>query len=191
MEKPIVLLPSSSLTLSSAKYGNQFLNDNADITPLVDTVVTILPEKTTHSPKQQPPQSKTKIIIKKPKQSEEKVDAEDVLQRLMKLEKKVEAMSKIDHTKAIDKSVQAHLKKVLLKDVPDFGKIKQEKVAKTKMPKYFTKLFDDDSLKDYDQNNKLMSLMSQSKSFKTHPSHQKLYDALMDSLLINEDDMDR
>ncbi|GJT73264.1 hypothetical protein Tco_1032550 [Tanacetum coccineum] len=119
IEKPTVPLPSSSLTLSSAEYGNQFLNDNADMslndvlndpveikvqsmvdvlvhqenpavqkTPLVDTVMTILPEKTTHSPKTlspkpQPPQSKTKIIIKNPKQSKEKVDVEVVLKRLM------------------------------------------------------------------------------------------------------------
>ncbi|GKF22529.1 hypothetical protein Tco_0074851 [Tanacetum coccineum] len=109
----------------------------------------------------------------------------------MKLEKKVKAMSKIDHTEAIDKSVQAHLKKVLPKDVPDFGKIKQEKAAKKNMPKYSTKPFDEDSLKEYDQKNKLMSLMMKSKSFKTHPAHQKLYDALMDSLLVDEDDMDK
>ncbi|GJR10377.1 hypothetical protein Tco_0793029 [Tanacetum coccineum] len=120
------------------------------------------------SPKPQLPQSKTKIIIKKPKQSEEKVDVEVVLKRLMKLEKKVEAMSKIDHTEAIDKFVQAHLKKVLSKSIPDF-----------------------DSLKEYDQKNKLMSLMIKSKSFKTHPTHQKLYDVLMDSLLVDEDDMDK
>nr|GEU38366.1 hypothetical protein [Tanacetum cinerariifolium] len=72
------------------------------------------------SPKQQPPQSKTKIINKKPKQSEEKVDVEVVLQRLMKLEKKVKAMSKIDHIEAIDKSLQAHLKNVFPKAIPDF-----------------------------------------------------------------------
>ncbi|GKA19194.1 hypothetical protein Tco_0699109 [Tanacetum coccineum] len=90
-------------------------------------------------------------------------------------EYKVEAMSKIDHKKAIDKSVQAHLKNVLPKAVPDFGKIKQEKAAKKNMPKYSIKPFDEDSLKEYDQKNKLMSLMMKSKSFKTHPAHQKLH----------------
>ncbi|GJW02363.1 hypothetical protein Tco_1561219 [Tanacetum coccineum] len=75
--------------------------------------------------------------------------------QLMKLEKKVKAMSKIDHIEAIDKSVQAHLKKVLLKAVYDFGKIKQEKAAKKNMPKYSTKPFDEDYLKEYDQRNKL------------------------------------
>ncbi|GKB56682.1 hypothetical protein Tco_0912868 [Tanacetum coccineum] len=32
---------------------------------------------------------------------------------------------------------------------------------------------------------------AESKSFKTHLTHQKLYDALMDSLLVDEDDMDK
>ncbi|GJV88693.1 hypothetical protein Tco_1532631 [Tanacetum coccineum] len=83
---------------------------------------------------------------------------EEELRRLSKLEKKVEAMSKIDHTVAIDKSVQAHLQNILLKDVPDFGKIKQEKAAKQSMPKYSTKPFDEDSLKEYDLKDKLIKL---------------------------------
>ncbi|GJW65156.1 hypothetical protein Tco_0117040 [Tanacetum coccineum] len=59
------------------------------------------------------------------------------------------------------------------------------------MPKYSTKPFDDDSLKEYDQKTKLMSLMMKSTSYKTHPAHPKLYDALMDSLLVDDDDMDK
>ncbi|GJS52111.1 hypothetical protein Tco_0625473 [Tanacetum coccineum] len=31
LEKPTVPLPSSNMILSSAKYGNQFLNDNANL----------------------------------------------------------------------------------------------------------------------------------------------------------------
>ncbi|GKD26017.1 hypothetical protein Tco_1232231, partial [Tanacetum coccineum] len=189
MEKPAIPPPSPNHTLSYAEYGNQLINDNGVIlikdilqdtvetetqsmvdvpihqdnlavqqTPLVDAIVSILLENTTHSPKPQPPQSKTKIILKKPNKPDEKVNAEAILKRLMKLVKKVEAMSKIDHTKAIDKSVQAHLKNVLPKAVSDFGKIKQEKHAQ---------------------------------EFKTYPAHQKLYDALMDSLLVDEDDMDK
>ncbi|GJV02727.1 hypothetical protein Tco_1336296 [Tanacetum coccineum] len=121
---------------------------------------------------------------------DEKVDAETVLKRLKKLERKVKAISKIDHTIAINKSVQAHLKKVLPTAAPGIGKLKPEKAAKQSMPKYSTKPFDDDSLKEYDLKHKLMSLMSKSKSFNTHPAHQELYDALMDSLLVDEDDMD-
>ncbi|GJR27091.1 hypothetical protein Tco_1103323 [Tanacetum coccineum] len=80
-EKPATILISSSLTLSSAEYGNQFINDNPDVSIkevlkdpaemevqsmvevrvrqenpvdqrplLVDTTVTMLPEKTTQPP---------------------------------------------------------------------------------------------------------------------------------------------
>ncbi|GKD30514.1 hypothetical protein Tco_1241292 [Tanacetum coccineum] len=58
------------------------------------------------------------------------------------------------------------------------------------MPKYSTKSFNEASLKEYDLKHKLMSLMSKSKSFNTHPAHKKLYDALMDSLIVDENDMD-
>ncbi|GJT31726.1 hypothetical protein Tco_0922145 [Tanacetum coccineum] len=100
-------------------------------------------------------------------------------------------MSKFNHPKAIDKSVQAHLKKVLPKDAPDFGKNKQEKAAKQSMLKYSTKPFDEASLKEYDQKDKLIKLMMKSKPYNTHPAHMKLYDALMDSLLVDENDMDK
>ncbi|GKF00639.1 hypothetical protein Tco_0027562 [Tanacetum coccineum] len=87
--------------------------------------------------------------------------------QLIRLEKKVEAISKIDHSEAINKSVQTHLKKVLPIATPDLA-----------------------SLNEYDHNNKLMKLMMKSKSFNTHPVDKKLYDALMDSLLVDENDMD-
>ncbi|GJV05361.1 hypothetical protein Tco_1338930, partial [Tanacetum coccineum] len=155
--------------------------------PLVDTNVKLMQENTT-----QPPESrrKTKVILKKSNQPDEKVDAETVLKWLKKLERKVKAISKIDHTTAINKSVQANLKKVLPTAAPGIDKLKPEKAAKQSMLKYSTKPFDDDSLKEYDLKHKLMSLMSKSKSFNTHLAHQELYDALMDSLLVDEDDMD-
>ncbi|GJT32134.1 hypothetical protein Tco_0922553 [Tanacetum coccineum] len=134
--------------------------------PLVDTTVTMLPEKTRQPP--QPPQSrrKTKVLLKKSKKPEAQAEA-------------------------IDKSVQAHLKKNLPKDVPDFGKHKQEKVTKQSMPKYSTKPFDEASLKEYEQKDKLIKLIMKSKSYNTHPAHMKLYDSLMDSLLVDEKDMDK
>ncbi|GJT05009.1 hypothetical protein Tco_0839471 [Tanacetum coccineum] len=51
-------------------------------------------------------------------------------------------MSRFILPKAIDKSVQAHLKNILQKYVPDFGKIKLQKAAKKSTPKYLTTLFD-------------------------------------------------
>ncbi|GJU12446.1 hypothetical protein Tco_1134842 [Tanacetum coccineum] len=222
IEKPEATIVSSSLTLSSVEYENQFLNNNPDVSinevlkepveaevqsmvdvpirqenlaeqrpSLVDTTVTLTPETKTLLQKQQPPQpkrSKIKVILKK---SKKQVDVEAIDKRLTRLEKKVDAMSKIDHTEAVDKSVQAHLKNVLPKDVLDFGKIKLEKSAKQQSSKYSTKPFDAASLKEYDLKDKLMKLMSKSKSYKTHPAHRTLYDALLDSLLVDEDDMDK
>nr|GEV16512.1 hypothetical protein [Tanacetum cinerariifolium] len=106
-------------------------------------------------------------------------------------EQPVDDQRKFNLPEAIDKFVQAHLKKTLPKDVPDFGKIKQEKAVKQSMPKYSTKLFDEASLKEYDQKDKLIKLMMKSKSYNTHPAHMKLYDALMDSLLDPSADADK
>ncbi|GKD04048.1 hypothetical protein Tco_1179022 [Tanacetum coccineum] len=101
-------------------------------------------------------------------------------------------MSKFNITKAIDKSVQAHHKKnVLPKDAPDFGKIKQVKAAKQSMPKYSATPFDEASLEEYDQKDKLIKLMKKSKSYNKHPAYIKLYDALIKSLIIDENEMDK
>ncbi|GKA70860.1 hypothetical protein Tco_0776999 [Tanacetum coccineum] len=156
VEKPATQLLSTSLTLSSAEYGNQFINDNPDVSltnvlkdlaeieilsmvdapihqedpavqrpRLVDTVISIIIEKKTALPKQQPPQtqpkrSKTKLILKKLKKPKKQVDDDVILKRVTRLENKVKATSKIDHSKAINKSVQAHLKKVLPTYASDF-----------------------------------------------------------------------
>ncbi|GKA71696.1 hypothetical protein Tco_0777835 [Tanacetum coccineum] len=115
-----------------------------------------------------------------------------ILQRLVELEKKVDAMSKVDHTDAIEKSVKAHVdamsKKELLKVVPDFG---AKKNTPSNLPKSSTTTSDSDSVKEYDMKDELFQLMTKTKSFKTHPSHQELYDALMKSLLVHEDNFDK
>nr|GEU83454.1 ribonuclease H-like domain-containing protein [Tanacetum cinerariifolium] len=92
---------------------------------------------------------------------------------------------------AMNKLVQAHLKNILPKDVPDFGKIKLEKAAKKSMPKYSETPFDQASLYEYDLNDKLFKLIRESKSYDKHPAHKALYDALVQSLIIDENDMDK
>ncbi|GJU02198.1 hypothetical protein Tco_1112536 [Tanacetum coccineum] len=115
-----------------------------------------------------------------------------ILQRLVELEKKVDAMSKVDHTDVIEKSVKAHVdamsKKELPKVVPDFG---AKKTTPSNLPKSSTTTSDSDSVKEYDMKDELFQLMTKTKSFKTHPSHQELYDALMKSLLVHEDNFDK
>ncbi|GJT98657.1 hypothetical protein Tco_1094175 [Tanacetum coccineum] len=99
--------------------------------PLVDTIITLIPESTTLSPKQ-PPQtqqkrSKMKQILKKSKKPKTQVDIGELDSRVAKLEKTVNAMSRFNLPKAIDKSVQAHLKNILPKDAPDFDPPTQKK----------------------------------------------------------------
>ncbi|GKE41765.1 hypothetical protein Tco_1469049 [Tanacetum coccineum] len=182
MKKPVVPLPSSSMTLSSAEYGNQFLNDNLDVS-LTDVLkdpnalrihrcVDCSLKTTTLSPKPQPPPSKTKIIIKKSKQPEEKVDVEAVLKRLKKLEKKVEAMSKIDHTEEIKESVQANvinevknqLPKFLPKAVSDYVQPRMERTVCDVLQKNPINLFHSsstiaESLTKYELKSKLYDMM--------------------------------
>ncbi|GJY92853.1 hypothetical protein Tco_0508635 [Tanacetum coccineum] len=115
VKKPTVQLLSSSLTLSSIEYGNQFINDNPDVSltdvlkePFEVEVQSLV--DVPQPPQSQPKRSKTKILLKKSKKPEEKVDADAVLQRLIKLdEKKVDKMSKIDPTDVIETSVQANM----------------------------------------------------------------------------------
>ncbi|GKC26837.1 hypothetical protein Tco_1034131, partial [Tanacetum coccineum] len=130
VEQPAVPYPSSSQTLSSAEYDNQFINDNPDVS-LTD-------------------------VLKEPMEHE----------------------------------VQSMMENIIPKDVPDFGKIKPEKAANQSMPKYSATPFDQAALDEYDQKEKLLKLMRKSKSYDKHPHHRALYDALMLSLIVDEDDMD-
>ncbi|GJT63511.1 hypothetical protein Tco_1007044 [Tanacetum coccineum] len=138
-------------------------------TSLVDTTVTLIPE-TTLSPQSQPPQTKrrkSKVLLKKSNKPESQVDSGELESKVTRLEKTVAAMSRFNLPEAIDKSVKAHLKNVLPKDVLDFA------------------------LDEYDQNDKLFQMLMKSKSFDKHPAHKALYDALVQSLHVDEDDIDR
>nr|GEU64032.1 hypothetical protein [Tanacetum cinerariifolium] len=202
-EHPEATKVSASLTLSSAEFTSQFFNDNPYVNvnevlndpvehevqsmvdipvqqakpakqrpPLVDTTITLFPDPTTVSPTQPPPtppkRRKLKIILKKYKRPESHVDVD-----------------------AIDKSVKAYLKKVLPADVHDIGKIKMVKAAKKSMPKYSPKPFDQASLSEFDQKDKLFQMMSKSMSYNRYPSHKALYDSLAISPSVDEDVMDK
>ncbi|GJU92093.1 hypothetical protein Tco_1304516 [Tanacetum coccineum] len=129
--------------------------------PLVDTTVTLIPDTTTVSPTQPPPtqpkRSKIKRILKISKRMESQVDVGELENRVTRLEKKVRVMSSFNLLDAIDNFFKAHLKNVLPKYVPDFGKIKIEK-AKESMPKSYTK----------------------------HPTQKALFNALELSLSVDE-----
>ncbi|GJX92142.1 hypothetical protein Tco_0345468 [Tanacetum coccineum] len=127
IENPEATLLSSSQTLSSAEYGNQFINVNPDVS--------------------------INDVLKEPVEPE--------VQSLV--DKKDEAMSSFNIPEAIDKSVKAHLmKNVLLKGAQNFGKIRKEKATKQSILKYSTTPFDEDSLMEYDQKDKLLKMMMKS-----------------------------
>ncbi|GKB90951.1 hypothetical protein Tco_0963223 [Tanacetum coccineum] len=138
--------------------------------PLDDTTVIMIHDTTTFSPTQppqtQPKRSKIKRILKKSKKLDTQVDTSELESRVTRLEKTVTAMSIFNLLDEIDKSIKAHLKNILPKDLPDFGKIKLEKATKKSLPK-------------------------ESKACNKHPTHKALYDALAISLSVDEDDMDK
>ncbi|GKD66814.1 hypothetical protein Tco_1308922 [Tanacetum coccineum] len=127
--------------------------------PLVNTIMTLIPKATTLSPKPQPPQtkrSKTKVLVKKYKKPASQVDTGELDSRVTRLVKTVNAMSIFNLPEAIDKSIKAHLKNILPKDVPDFGKIKLDKAANKSMPKYLTTPFDQVALYEFDQKDNML-----------------------------------
>ncbi|GKB24288.1 hypothetical protein Tco_0863689, partial [Tanacetum coccineum] len=44
---------------------------------------------------------------------------------------------------------------------------------------------------EFKQKDLLFKMMRKNKSYKKHPTHKALYDALMQSLILDEDDMDK
>ncbi|GJT76445.1 hypothetical protein Tco_1043170 [Tanacetum coccineum] len=103
IEKPEATLISSTQTISSSEFTNQFLNETA---------------------KPQPPQtkrSKTKVLLKKSKKPESQVDTDELDSRVTRLEKTVNAMSRFNLPDAIDEFAKAHLKNIIRKDVLDFA----------------------------------------------------------------------
>ncbi|GJW32156.1 hypothetical protein Tco_0052188 [Tanacetum coccineum] len=144
VEQPAVPHPSFSQTLSSAKYGNQFINDNPEV-----LLTDVLKEPEAEV------QSLVDVLVLQHKLAEQRPPL-------------VDTISRFNLPEAIDKSVQTHLKNILPKDVPDFA-----------------------TLDEYDQKDKLLKMTRTSKSYNKHPTHRALYDALMQSLIIDEDDMDK
>ncbi|GJZ64989.1 hypothetical protein Tco_0621685 [Tanacetum coccineum] len=124
-EKHDAALISSSQTLSSAKFTSQFLDDNLEIT--VNDVLN------------DPVEPEVQSLMDIP-----------VIQEVTSLEKKVHEMSSFNLPEAIDKSMKAHLKNVLPKYVPYYGKIKLEK-AKKSMPKNSSTLVDQAALDECEE----------------------------------------
>ncbi|GJX24426.1 retrovirus-related pol polyprotein from transposon TNT 1-94 [Tanacetum coccineum] len=130
--KPASPNTSSSLTLSSSEYDNQFLNENPDILMsniLKDTTEKEIQLMTTPTTTPTPPTTQAQVTSASEFDPSSKFE-----QRFSELKKKVEAMSKINQAEAIEESVQAnlinevknHLPKLLPKVASDFVKPRLE-----------------------------------------------------------------
>ncbi|GKE94285.1 hypothetical protein Tco_1579140 [Tanacetum coccineum] len=70
-------------------------------------------------------------------------------------------------------------------------KIKKEQAEKQKMPKFTIKSIDKATIKDYDQKSALYQTMHANKSFNRNHDNHKLYHALMEALIEDENAMDK
>ncbi|GKB95490.1 hypothetical protein Tco_0981627 [Tanacetum coccineum] len=96
---------------------------------------------------------------------------------------------------ALQKVLQKHTEELIQqssqKDVFEIIKIKQEQAAKEKMPKFSATPYDQAAEVEFKQNEILFKMMRESKSYEKHQKHKALYDALVLSLIQDEDDLDR
>nr|GEU33506.1 hypothetical protein [Tanacetum cinerariifolium] len=142
-----------------------------------------------------------------------------VVQRVSVLEQEVKELKEVDHSTTILASVRSHvstiindylgstmgdtLHKVLQnhteelvqqfsqKDVFEIIKVKVEQAAKEKILKCSSTLYDLQDDEEYKQKDILFRMMMASKSHERHSVHQALYDALLETIYVDEDDMDR
>ncbi|GJV64679.1 hypothetical protein Tco_1475507, partial [Tanacetum coccineum] len=77
------------------------------------------------------------------------------------------------------------------KSIEDIQKIKMEHARKQQVPKETTTSSDTAALEEFDQKTTLFNTMTKSKSFSKSPKHRALYHALIESILEDEDAMDK
>ncbi|GJT94716.1 hypothetical protein Tco_1090234 [Tanacetum coccineum] len=77
------------------------------------------------------------------------------------------------------------------KSVADILKIKMEQAGKQQEPKYTIVSSNMDSLREFNQKRTLFETMTKNKSFEQNSKHKALYHALMESILEDEDAMDK
>ncbi|GKF98469.1 hypothetical protein Tco_0297252, partial [Tanacetum coccineum] len=77
------------------------------------------------------------------------------------------------------------------KSASEILEIKKEQAEKQKIPKYTIKSTDKAALKEYDQKSALYQTMHKNKSFYKNPANHRLYHALMEALIEDENAMDK
>nr|GEW88745.1 hypothetical protein [Tanacetum cinerariifolium] len=161
-EKPKVPPTSSSISLSS------------NYAPLLDVFVSVIPPQTSTTPIPTP--LPTPLIISEAPTIT--ITVHDplpaVIQRLLDLEKKFELWTKVDHFEAIEASLQANLinevknqlPTLLLKEISNLVNLRIERLV------HVVKI--------------LFDKMDKSRSYMSYDKHQELYDALLNSIMLDE-----
>ncbi|GKB61131.1 hypothetical protein Tco_0917317, partial [Tanacetum coccineum] len=142
-----------------------------------------------------------------------------IVQRVSKLEKDVQDLKQVDQSPAIiakirsqvpaavdeylgsslgdalHKVLQKHTKELIQqssqKYFSEIIKIKHEQAAKEKMPTFLATPYDQAAKAEFKRKEIIFKMIRESKSYKKHPKHKALYDALMLLLIQDEDDLDR
>nr|GEV05485.1 hypothetical protein [Tanacetum cinerariifolium] len=186
--EPAVSNPSSSLTLSFAEYGNQFINKNLDV--LINDIL----KDTT--------EIKILSMVDVPiHQANPAVQRTHLLILLSALEKKVKVLSKVDHADIIEESIQDNvfnevknqLPKLLPKAVSDFVKPRMESTFRDVLQKNPINLFNSsssstsiESFTEYELKNMLYNKIQKSGSFNKHEKHLDLYNCLIGLILLDK-----
>nr|GEZ11661.1 hypothetical protein [Tanacetum cinerariifolium] len=169
---------------------------DTDQAPFHDVKVSIIP-KPTQIPPSTPPTPPLPATVIPSSLAPNSEAFNDVVQRVFELEKDIKELKQVDHSTALFESIkfETHTKElhqqVPQDDVSKFIKVKQELVVKEKMPKYSTTPYDQAADDEHKQKDILFRMMMASKSHEKHLAHKVLYDALIQSLLMDENDMDR
>ncbi|GJX44271.1 hypothetical protein Tco_0260947 [Tanacetum coccineum] len=178
-EKPDLQLSTSSHSLSS-NYGNQFLNVSSDISliaPLLDVLVSVIPLHTTTTPTQlitplTTPLPTPPIISEASLVTTIHDPLPVVIKRLSVLEQEVKELKQVNHPELITASIRIQVPSTVNKYLgSSLGDILLEN--------------------EYKQKDIMFKMMTATKSYEKHPSHKSLYDALIQSLFVDEDNMDR
>ncbi|GKA70253.1 hypothetical protein Tco_0776317 [Tanacetum coccineum] len=93
--------------------------------------------------------------------------------------------------KVLKKHIKELIQQFSQKDVSKIIKVKHEQATKEKMPKYSTTPYDEQANAEHKQKDIIFRMMMASKSYERHLAHKALYDALLESIYVDADNMDK
>ncbi|GJU97175.1 hypothetical protein Tco_1326446 [Tanacetum coccineum] len=180
-EKPKVSRSSSSRSLSSSYVSV--------IPPLTTTTTTPLTTLLTTTPIPTPPiiSTTTTTIPTVP----DLLPAD--VQRVFALEKEVKELKQVDHSTIVLASVRSHVPLVVNEylGVNLGDTLQNEQAAKEKVPKFSSTLYDQQVNEEHKQKDILFKIMMSSTSYERHLTYKALYDTLLESIFLDENDIDR